>query len=85
MADFNNKTEYMLACTLYVNRDGILNDNQYDYDELGWPFLHDLGQVIYQYELKRKKKFQPDLSRFRIKYETRDQKDARPLQKIVDN
>jgi len=85
VADFNNKTEYMLACTLYVNRDGILNDNQYDYDELGWPFLHDLGQVIYQYELKRKKKFQPDLSRFRIKYETRDQKDARPLQKIVDN
>jgi hypothetical protein len=32
------------------------------------PFTKNLGQVIYQYELKRGKKYLPDLKKFKFKY-----------------
>ena len=85
VADFKNGVEYMLAATLYVNSDGILNDGKYDYDAIGYPFLYQLGQAIYQYELKRQRKHKPDLSRFKITYEKRDPADTRPALKEVDN
>ena len=85
VVDFKNKVEYMLTSTVYVNSDGILNDNHYDYDTVGWPFLYDLGQTIYEYELKRKREFVPDLSQFKIAYEKRNEKDTRPVVKDVDN
>ena len=85
VADFNNGVEYMLAATLYVNADGILNDNKYEYTTLGWPFLYQLGQRIYQYELNRPRKYQPDLSDFKLNYERRDPNDRRPSIKDADN
>jgi hypothetical protein len=85
VADFKNKVEFMLAATVYVNSDGVLNDNKYDYDRLGYPFLRSLGQTIYQYELQRKRQYRPDLSSFQIKYERRDPNDPRPSLKEVDN
>jgi hypothetical protein len=85
VADFKNHIEYMLSAVVYVNSDGILNDNKYDYDSTGWPFLYQLGQTIYQYELKRPRKNIPDLSNFSIRYEERDPKDKRPALKNVDN
>ena len=85
VADFKNKIEYMLTATLYVNSDGILNDDKYDYDETGWPFMKELGQTIYQYELKRPRKFEPDLKKFEIPYEKRDVNDTRPVIMNVDN
>jgi hypothetical protein len=74
----------MLSATIYVNRDGILNDNTYEYDSVAHPFFYRLGQTIYQYELNRKRNHAPDLSRFIIQYETR-QNDQRPTIKNVDN
>jgi hypothetical protein len=85
VVDFKNKVEYMLAATVYVNDDGILNDNKYEYDETGYPFLYQVGQTIYQYELKRKRKFIPDLSAFIINYERRDPSDTRKKIREVDN
>ena len=85
IADFKNGVEYMLAVTVYVNSDGILNDGKYDYDSIGYPFLYQLGQTIYQYEQQRKRAHKPDLSRFKIKYEKRDPNDTRPALKDVDN
>ena len=85
VADFRNKVEYMLSATLYVNRDEILNDNKYEYKSVGWPFLYQLGQTIYQYELQRQRSFKPDLSAFKISYEHRDPNDKRPSLKEVDN
>jgi hypothetical protein len=85
VADFKNKVEYMLTATLYVNSDGILNDDKYDYDETGWPFMKELGQTIYQYELKRARKYKPDLKKFEIWHEHRNVNDTRPLIKNVDN
>ncbi len=85
VADFTHGVEYMLAATLYVNKDEILNDNKYEYETVGWPFLYQLGQTIYQYELKRPRKFRPDLSAFKLHYEHRDPADKRPSLKEVDN
>jgi len=85
VCDFANNVEFMLTATLYVNSDGVLNDNKYDYDAIGYPFLYELGQTIYQYELGRNRRYPPQLSRFRIDYEKRDPNDNRPLIGEVDN
>ncbi|MBI3502159.1 MAG: serine hydrolase [Bacteroidetes bacterium] len=68
IVDFENKTEFMLAATIYVNSDGILNDGKYEYNEIGFPFLANLGRTIYEYEKKRKRENIPDLSEFQLKY-----------------
>lgn len=85
VADFGNNVEFMLAATLYVNKDEILNDNKYEYESIGWPFLRWLGQTLYQYELKRLRKHKPDLSAFKLKYDHRSPADQRPSLKEVDN
>jgi hypothetical protein len=85
VADFKNKVEFMLAATLYVNSDGIINDGRYEYKTVGYPFLYQLGQTIYNYELKRKRKYIPDLRSLQINYEHRDPNDKRPMLRDVDN
>ena len=84
VADFKNNVEYMLTATIYVNSDGILNDDKYDISTVGEPFMYQLGQTIHQYELTRKRRYAPDLSRFRMTYEKRSD-DNRPVVKDVDN
>lgn len=84
VADFDNKVEFMLSVTVYVNSDGILNDGKYDYDQIGWPFLRKVGQAIYQYELNRPRRFAPDLSRFGMEYNLRVE-DGRPAIRDADN
>ncbi|MBC3538089.1 serine hydrolase [Rufibacter sp. H-1] len=69
VVDFEHNVEFMLSATVHVNEDGIYNDGKYEYDAIGFPFLRDLGQVVYNYELQRKKKHQPDLSRFKLVYD----------------
>ena len=59
---------FMLSATIYCNSDGIFNDDKYDYDTVGFPFLKHLGEVFYNYERQRKKKRLPDLSAFRMNY-----------------
>ena len=66
--DTKNKVEFMLSATISCNSDGIYNDDKYDYDSIGFPFMKHLGQTIYQYELLREKKFLPDLSKFNFAY-----------------
>ena len=69
ITDFEKNIEFMLSATVYANADGILNDDQYDYETVGLPFLEKLGQLLYDYETKRKRTYQPDLSKFKITYE----------------
>lgn len=85
VVDFENKVEYMLAATLYVKSDGILNDGKYEYDTIGYPFLYSLGQIIYNHELSRDREFKPNLSAFQVTYKKRDVHDTRPSLKEVDN
>lgn len=84
VADFKNQVEFMLAVTIYVNSDGILNDNKYDYETIGWPFLYKAGQAVYQYELKRKRIYKPNLSRFKLAYTLREE-DGRQAIRDADN
>ena len=55
ITDTKNRAEFMLTATILVNKDGIFNDDQYEYDEVGIPFLAELGRAFYQFELNRKK------------------------------
>ena len=69
VVDFENNVEFMLSATILCNKDGIFNDDKYDYDEIGFPFMKNLGQAVYEYERLRKKKYLSDLSRFKFKYD----------------
>jgi hypothetical protein len=60
--DPEKKIEFMLSAVIYCNSDGILNDSKYDYDSVGFPFYKNLGQLIYNYELERKKAFLPNFA-----------------------
>lgn len=64
IVDFKNKVEFMLTGTIYVNSDGVLNDNKYEYEQIGYPFFKEAGNIIYQYELHRERKYAPDLKKF---------------------
>ncbi|HEX8503975.1 MAG TPA: serine hydrolase [Hymenobacter sp.] len=48
--------EFLLTAVLYVNADGLLNDDKYEYDGVGFPFLRDLGRRVYEAELRRKQR-----------------------------
>ena len=60
--DPEKKIEFMLSAVIYCNSDGIINDSMYDYDSVGYPFFKNLGQLIYNYELQRKKAFLPNFT-----------------------
>lgn len=85
VVDFKDKIEFMLTATIYVNSDEILNDDKYDFETVGHPFMYQLGQTIYSYELKRDRKYKTDLSDFRIEYEKPNPNDTRPSIKDADN
>jgi len=51
--DTKNDIEFLLSATIHVNENQIYNDGQYEYDEIGLPFLAELGRQIYEFELSR--------------------------------
>ncbi len=69
IVDYKNKIEFFVSAIIYCNSDGILNDDKYDYATIGFPFIKNLGRVIYDYELKRKYKIKPDLSSVLFTYD----------------
>jgi hypothetical protein len=58
--DTKHQVEFLVSAVIYCNEDGILNDNKYDYETVGLPFMKNLGQLLYNYELKRKKAVLPN-------------------------
>ena len=64
--DFDTGVEFFVSAIVYVNEDQILNDDQYETEEVGLPFFAELGEYLYQRELKRKKQLLPDLSKFKM-------------------
>jgi hypothetical protein len=68
IVDFDSHTEFMLSAVIYVNRDGVLNDNKYEYKEIGYPFFKEVGEIIYAYDKNRKRPNKPDLSKFIMDY-----------------
>jgi hypothetical protein len=56
IVDTINKVEFIVSATLLVNKDGIFNDNKYEYDTIGLPFLRELGRQLFVKNLKLKEK-----------------------------
>lgn len=54
IVDNLNNIEFFLSVTIHVNENQIYNDDNYEYDEIGLPFLAQLGKIIYEYELNNR-------------------------------
>lgn len=63
--DFEAGVEFFVSAVIYTNANETLNDDNYEYDQIGFPFFAELGEYLYQLELKREKEVKPDLSLFR--------------------
>lgn len=68
VVDFEKKLEFIVTAVLLCNEDEIFNDEKYDYDTIGFPFYKNIGQVIYDFEVKRPKKHLPNLEHLRFDY-----------------
>jgi hypothetical protein len=53
IVDATNKVEFIVSATLLVNKDGVFNDDKYEYDTVGLPFLGELGRQLYAKNLKK--------------------------------
>ena len=83
--DTKNNIDFMLAATVYVNSDGVVNDSKYDEETIGFPFFEQIGRAFYEYDLQRKRSYQPVLKNQVQSYEKRDPLDKRPSIKQADN
>ena len=68
IVDLDHQVEFMLSATISCNSDGIYNDDKYDYETVGYPFMQHLGEVILKYEQARKRKYPPNLTKFALSY-----------------
>jgi hypothetical protein len=48
ISDIGSKWECYLSANIYVNADGIFNDDKYEYESIGYPFLAALGRAVWQ-------------------------------------
>ena len=68
IVDYKNNIEFMLSAVIHCNSDGVFNDDKYDYATVGFPFMKNLGRVIYDYELQRQRKYPVTLSPYKFQY-----------------
>ena len=62
IVDLANQIEFFITAVIYANENDILNDDLYQREQIAIPFLRQLGQYLYQYELQRPRKFTADLN-----------------------
>jgi len=53
MVDKTTGLECFLSAVIHCNPDGIYNDDKYDYEEVGLPFLSALGKSVLAFEASR--------------------------------
>ena len=51
--DYENQVEFLLTATIMVNENQIFNDDIYEYDSIGIPFLAELGEPISEVRAKK--------------------------------
>lgn len=68
VVDFVNNVEFFLTVVVQSNEDGIYNDGKYEYETVCYPFMKNIGQEIYNYELNRTKKHLPNLNKMKMDY-----------------
>ena len=61
--DMDKGVEFFLSAVVYVNRNQRF-DYKFEYAREGFPFMANLGQLIYNYERSLQKAYKPDLSYF---------------------
>lgn len=66
--DTLKKVEFMVSATINCNTDGIYNDDKYDWQGLGYPFMKNLGLLLYHYELNRDRKYAPNFDNLLFSY-----------------
>ena len=66
--DFENNIEYLLSATILSNKNQVFNDDHYDFETIGFPFMRLLSSSIYELELSRKYKNVPNLAEFKFDY-----------------
>ncbi|MDP3470693.1 MAG: hypothetical protein Q8S14_02375, partial [Algoriphagus sp.] len=66
--DFDNGVEFFVTAVIYTNENETLNDDTYETEEIGLPFFAELGEYLYQMELKRKKQIPADLNGIKFDY-----------------
>lgn len=66
--DFDNGVEFFVTAVIYTNENETLNDDTYETEEIGLPFFAELGEYLYQMELKRKKQIPADLKGIKFDY-----------------
>ncbi len=54
IVDKKEQISFLLSATILVNNNGVFNDDTYEYDDIGIPFLAQLGREIYAIEKNRK-------------------------------
>lgn len=71
IVDLKNNVEFFLSAAIYVNKNQVMNDGNYEYKSNGFPFFGNFGKLIYDYERSRKKNFTPRLiqSEYSIDYQ----------------
>ncbi|MBO0358870.1 serine hydrolase [Hymenobacter sp. BT186] len=69
VVDVEHGVEFLLAAVIYTNADGVLNDDLYDYNTIGFPFLRALGEAVYDYERQRPRQHPANLHRFQLDYQ----------------
>ena len=52
--NYEDDVEFFLSATIYVNENEIMNDDIYEYEKTGIPFLAEFSRQVYQYEKSRK-------------------------------
>lgn len=57
--DLDGGAEFLLSAVICVNADGIFNDDKYEYDEVGIPFLGALGRAVLEDERDRRGRRDP--------------------------
>ena len=67
--DFENNVEVLLSAVIHTNENEIYNDGEYEYETMAFPFMRNLGKVIYEFELNRKRTYTPNLEKFRVGYD----------------
>ncbi len=62
VVDFEQGVEFFLAAVVHVNANRIYNDDHYQYESRGYPFLRALGRVVHEFETSRSRPHRPDFS-----------------------
>jgi hypothetical protein len=61
LGDSEKGIDFFLSATIYVNANGIVNDDIYEYDSIGRPFFAALCKAVYEFEKTRDRRVRPDL------------------------